>query len=443
MSDRPSARSIPSPSRCSRTRSSPSSTRWRADPAHLPLVRDLRARLLVRAARRRAATRSCRARRTSPSTSARCTSRARPCIEAFEDDIHEGDVFADQRPVPAAARTSTTCASSGRSSPTARSSPTPRRTATGPTSAASCRARSTSTPRSTSARACGSRRCGSGTAACYRPDVGRLIASNTRMPSDCEGDMHAQAEATRACEREILRLVEQYGADTVETAFGEVQDYVERLTRARIAALPDGDMGDGRLPRPRPGRRRGPDPDPGQADDRGRPRPLRPERLAPGGRLVPQLRARRHLLGGVRRHEDVLPRRAAELRLLPRRRRRPRPGGHRRQRALADRGHRLLLRALREDHERDLRAVVAGHAGARAGVLVQPRVPARRRPRRAPGRAGRSSCGTTGWPAAGAAATAATARTRPSPIFGVGLAVAAGRGPGAAVAGGHHRHTRS
>ena len=76
----------------------------------------------------------------------------------------------------------------------------------------------------------------------YRPDVGRLIFSNTRMPTDCEGDMHAQAEATRACEREILRLVGRYGADTVETAFGEVQNYVERLTRARIAALPDVEM---------------------------------------------------------------------------------------------------------------------------------------------------------------------------------------------------------
>jgi N-methylhydantoinase B len=74
----------------------------------------------------------------------------------------------------------------------------------------------------------------------YRPDVGRLIFSNTRVPSDCEGDMHAQAEATRICEREILRLVSKYGVETVESAFAEVQDYVERLTRRRIAALPDG-----------------------------------------------------------------------------------------------------------------------------------------------------------------------------------------------------------
>jgi N-methylhydantoinase B len=73
----------------------------------------------------------------------------------------------------------------------------------------------------------------------YRPDVGRLIFSNTRVPHDCEGDMHAQAEATRICEREVLRLVGKYGADVVQQAFREVQDYVEDLTRAQIAALPD------------------------------------------------------------------------------------------------------------------------------------------------------------------------------------------------------------
>ena len=90
---------------------------------------------------------------------------------------------------------------------------------------------------------------------------------------------------------------------------------------------------------------------------------------------------------------------------------RRRPGGHDRQRRLAHRGHRLLLRRLREDHERGLRAVVAADARARDGVLLQPRVPARRRARRAPRGPPVSSCGTTGWPAAGAAATAATGRT--------------------------------
>ena len=86
-------------------------------------------------------------------------------------------------------------------------------------------------------------------------------------------------------------------------------------------------------------------------------------------------------------------------------------------------GHRLLLRPLREDHELRLRALVADHARAGDGLLVQPRVPARRRPRRAQRATGRSSCGTTGWSAAGAGATAGTASNCTSPVFGVGLAV--------------------
>ena len=74
----------------------------------------------------------------------------------------------------------------------------------------------------------------------YLGDIVRMIVSNTRAPSDAEGDLHAQAESTRVAEREILRLVEKYGRDTVVTAFSEVQDYVERLTRQRVAELPDG-----------------------------------------------------------------------------------------------------------------------------------------------------------------------------------------------------------
>ncbi|WP_273846749.1 hydantoinase B/oxoprolinase family protein [Rubrobacter calidifluminis] len=74
----------------------------------------------------------------------------------------------------------------------------------------------------------------------YRQDVVNLITSNTRAPDDVEGDLLAQAEATRVAEREILRLVEKYGKETVTTAFAEVQDYVERLTRSRVAELPDG-----------------------------------------------------------------------------------------------------------------------------------------------------------------------------------------------------------
>jgi len=73
-----------------------------------------------------------------------------------------------------------------------------------------------------------------------REDVANMIAANTRDPGSVIGDMHAQIEATRVAEREILRLVDKYGKDTVVTGFKEVQDYVEQATRQRIAELPDG-----------------------------------------------------------------------------------------------------------------------------------------------------------------------------------------------------------
>jgi N-methylhydantoinase B len=74
----------------------------------------------------------------------------------------------------------------------------------------------------------------------YLHDVATLIASNTRAPKDIIGDMQAQAEATRIAEVEICRLVDKYSLDTIKTAFQEVQDYVETLTRQRVAKLPDG-----------------------------------------------------------------------------------------------------------------------------------------------------------------------------------------------------------
>jgi N-methylhydantoinase B len=71
-------------------------------------------------------------------------------------------------------------------------------------------------------------------------DVAHLIAANTRDPASIIGDIHAQAQATQVCEREILRLVGKYGRGTVETGLSEVQDYVARAMRQRLAALPDG-----------------------------------------------------------------------------------------------------------------------------------------------------------------------------------------------------------
>jgi len=75
----------------------------------------------------------------------------------------------------------------------------------------------------------------------FRYDVAALLVENTRSPGVSLGDLHAQSEATAVCERDILRLVERYGKDTIVAAMEEVQDYVETLVRKRVAELPDGE----------------------------------------------------------------------------------------------------------------------------------------------------------------------------------------------------------
>lgn len=94
----------------------------------------------------------------------------------------------------------------------------------------------------------------------YLEDVANLLISNMRVPEERLGDLRSQAEATKVSEKELLRLVDKYGVDTVLTAFDEVQDYVERLTRAKIKELPNGtwetvdyidmdpELGDGLIP---------------------------------------------------------------------------------------------------------------------------------------------------------------------------------------------------
>ncbi|WP_040161888.1 hydantoinase B/oxoprolinase family protein [Mobilicoccus massiliensis] len=74
----------------------------------------------------------------------------------------------------------------------------------------------------------------------FRYDVAALLVENTRSPGVSLGDLHAQSEATAVCERDILRLVDRYGKQTIVDAMEEVQDYVERLVRTRVAELPDG-----------------------------------------------------------------------------------------------------------------------------------------------------------------------------------------------------------
>lgn len=94
----------------------------------------------------------------------------------------------------------------------------------------------------------------------YLKDVVNLIVMNMRLPKERIGDLRAQVEAAKVGERQLNSMIEKYGIETVLQAFDEVQDYVERLTRAKIKSLPKGtwetedhidmdpELGDGLIP---------------------------------------------------------------------------------------------------------------------------------------------------------------------------------------------------
>ncbi|MBE1554029.1 hydantoinase B/oxoprolinase family protein [Sporosarcina limicola] len=94
----------------------------------------------------------------------------------------------------------------------------------------------------------------------YLKDVANLLVSNMRVPEERLGDLRSQVEATKVGERQLLALIKKYGVETVLIAFDEVQDYVERVTRANVKNLPDGtwestdyidmdpEVGDGLIP---------------------------------------------------------------------------------------------------------------------------------------------------------------------------------------------------
>ena len=55
------------------------------------------------------------------------------------------------------------------------------------------------------------------------------------------GDLRAQLAACHIAEQAFLGLVERYGVETVKAYMQELIDYTERLTRAAIRELPDGE----------------------------------------------------------------------------------------------------------------------------------------------------------------------------------------------------------
>ena len=69
-----------------------------------------------------------------------------------------------------------------------------------------------------------------------------LIEKNVRIPVQVFGDLRAQLAACTIAERQFLELIERYGVTDVKIYMTEIIDYAERLTRAAVLKLPDGEF---------------------------------------------------------------------------------------------------------------------------------------------------------------------------------------------------------
>ena len=72
-------------------------------------------------------------------------------------------------------------------------------------------------------------------------EVVDLLCRNSRTPGERRGDLTAQIAACRVGERRLQGIVERYGWDETHAHMDALLDYAERLTRAAIREVPDGE----------------------------------------------------------------------------------------------------------------------------------------------------------------------------------------------------------
>jgi N-methylhydantoinase B/oxoprolinase/acetone carboxylase alpha subunit len=72
-------------------------------------------------------------------------------------------------------------------------------------------------------------------------DIWKVILTNHRTPRNSYGDLKAMIGSLYVAENRLVKLVEQYGVDTMRQASGELMDLAEQRMRAEIARIPDGE----------------------------------------------------------------------------------------------------------------------------------------------------------------------------------------------------------
>ena len=73
-----------------------------------------------------------------------------------------------------------------------------------------------------------------------REDVVDLLRAISRVPVNAYGDLNAQVAALEVGSRRLTDLLDEYGDDTVATAFIRLSDAAEALMRAQVTELADG-----------------------------------------------------------------------------------------------------------------------------------------------------------------------------------------------------------
>ncbi len=68
-----------------------------------------------------------------------------------------------------------------------------------------------------------------------------ILKNNIRAFPDRYGEIYGQYQAGVLIEKRLNEYIEKYGKQTIETAFEETMNYSERLFRASLEQLPDGD----------------------------------------------------------------------------------------------------------------------------------------------------------------------------------------------------------
>lgn len=68
-----------------------------------------------------------------------------------------------------------------------------------------------------------------------------IIEKNVRLPVQVFGDLRAQLAACHIAEKQFAELIQKYGISQTKLFMNECVDYAERLTRAAIEKLPDGE----------------------------------------------------------------------------------------------------------------------------------------------------------------------------------------------------------